>query len=160
MIWTSYVDLLTFLLTSGSVLATDCAVTHTTMLQRLCGSALAESSVQKVTTMYSQFLSCIHHSYHCHISTFQLVKCLIALQNPPPLVPYHVQLERARGDFLAAEKLANILSASVNKRMDGAGGFAGIARDASNVLTGTHSFSVTGAGSGGGERRREFSTTH
>jgi len=48
MIWGSYVDLLTFLQTSGSILVVDFAVTHTTMVQKLCEGVQAASSLQKV----------------------------------------------------------------------------------------------------------------
>lgn len=56
MIWGSYIDLIMFLQTSGSVLAMDFAVTHTTMLQRLCGAAQAGSSLHKVSRLMRSLL--------------------------------------------------------------------------------------------------------
>lgn len=52
MIWGSYIDLIMFLQTSGSVLAMDFSMTHTTMLQRLCGAAQAGSSLHKVRRLF------------------------------------------------------------------------------------------------------------
>jgi hypothetical protein len=53
MIWGSYVDLLTFLQTSGSILVADFAVTHTMMLQKLCEGVQAITSLQKVCDIIS-----------------------------------------------------------------------------------------------------------
>lgn len=71
----------------------------------------------------------------------QLVKGLLALQNPPALIPLATQLERAKNDFLAAEKLANVLH--VSRRME-----AGI------TVGG-----ALGGGNAHGERRREYRST-
>jgi hypothetical protein len=53
----------------------------------------------------------------------QLSQCLSGLQNPPAILPLTSLIEIAKNDFLAAEKLANMLL--VNRRADAVGGSSG-----------------------------------
>ncbi|KAF8311639.1 hypothetical protein DL93DRAFT_2168963 [Clavulina sp. PMI_390] len=102
MIWGCYVDFLSFLQTSGSILATDFAVAHNTTLQRLCGAPQAGSSLHKLS------------------------RCISALQNPPAPIPFTSQLEIAKNDFLAAEKLANMFALNGRSELGGIAGNAAI----------------------------------
>ena len=47
-IWSSYVDLIIFLASSGSILALDTAVTHSSLLERLSVAATSDGMNQKV----------------------------------------------------------------------------------------------------------------
>lgn len=117
MIWGSYVDLLTFLQTSGSIVVVDFAVTHTAMLQKLCEGVQAVSSLQKVCDIILRIRVKYKHA------NSQLSRCLSALQNPPAILPFTSLVEVAKNDLLAAEKLANVLL--VSKRADAVSGTGG-----------------------------------
>ena len=64
--------------------------------------------------------------YKFEPSDLQLSRCLSALQNPPIILPLTSLIETAKTDFLAAEKLANLLLFS--RRADAAswGGGTGL----------------------------------
>jgi len=92
-VWASYVDLVIFLLQSGSIIALDSSVVHMALLEKLCSICRHETSIQK------------------------FIRALHALQHPPPRVSFAILLEKSKGDFLAAEKLASAFQNQSNRRV-------------------------------------------
>jgi len=91
-IWSSYVDLVIFVADSGSILALDTAVTHSSLLERLSAATPSDGTNQKLT------------------------RAIHAIQYPPPKASRSHLIERARSDLLAAEKLAQRLQMQDSKQ--------------------------------------------